>query len=187
MDKRESCHDEPMATYAAFLRGINVGGNKSVPMAELRDLAEGLGYEKVVTYINSGNLVFCATKKPSTLEQELADALQRRFRFSVDVCVRSLAHLRKILASNPYPDGEASKVTVAFLVSPPPAGVQERLAALAKEHEPFTVAGTEIYVHYGQGLGRSELAAKFTKLVGVSTTVRNIRTVEKVVQLASRS
>ena len=52
-----------MTTYAAFLRGINVGGHKKVPMAELRAAAEGLGYADVATYINSGNLVFTATEK----------------------------------------------------------------------------------------------------------------------------
>jgi uncharacterized protein (DUF1697 family) len=172
-----------MTTYAAFLRGINVGGAKKVPMARLRALAEGLGYSEVATYINSGNLVFGSTKKPATLERELASAIKDEFGFSVDVCVRSRAGLTKILAANPYPDGEPSKVTVAFLAARAPAGAADRLATLAKEHEPFTVAGTEVYVHYGQGLGTSELAEKFAKLVGVSATVRNVRTVEKVLAL----
>jgi uncharacterized protein (DUF1697 family) len=172
-----------MTMYAAFLRGINVGGNKSVPMAKLRELAEELGYADVATYINSGNLVFTATKKPAALEKELAKAIQATFGFGVDVCVRSQVQLKKILAANPYPDGDASKVTVAFLASKPPAGVEDRLAALATEHEPFTVAGTEVYVHYGQGLGKSALAEKFAKLVGVSATVRNVRTIEKVLGL----
>ena len=176
-----------MTTYAAFLRGINVGGNKSVPMAKLRELAEGLGYRDVATYINSGNLVLTASKKPATLEKELSQAIQTNLGFGVDVCVRSLAQLKKILAANPYPEGDASKVTVAFLASKPPAGVEARLASMAAEHEPFTVAGTEVYVHYGNGLGKSALAEKFAKLVGVSATVRNVRTIEKVIALASRS
>ena len=176
-----------MTTYAAFLRGINVGGNKSVPMAKLRQLAEDLGYSNVATYINSGNLVFSATRKPAALEKELSKSIQTTFGFDVDVCVRSLAHLKKILAANPYPDGDLSKVTVAFLSATPPAGVEDRLAAQAAEHEPFTVAGTEVYVHYGEGLGKSALAEKFAKLVGVSATVRNVRTIEKVIALASRS
>jgi uncharacterized protein (DUF1697 family) len=172
-----------MTTYAAFLRGINVGGAKKVPMADLRTVAQDLGYTDVATYINSGNLVFASTKKPRTLEKELAAALEDRFGFGVDVCVRSSTQLRKILAANPYPDGEASKVTVAFLASTAPASAAERLAAVAAEHEPFVVAGTEVYVHYGRGLGTSELAAQFAKLVGVSATVRNVGTVTKVLAL----
>ncbi len=176
-----------MTTYAAFLRGINVGGHKKVPMGELRAAAEGLGYGGVATYINSGNLVFTATEKAAALEQQLSAAIETTFGFRVDVCVRSLAQLEKILAANPYPDEDASKVTVAFLASRPAAGLEDRLASLATEDEPFTIAGTEVYVHYGQGLGRSALAEKFTQLAGVSATVRNVRTVEKVIALASRS
>src|SRR5689334_5604818 len=154
-----------MTTYAAFLRGINVGGAKKVPMADLRALAQGLGYSDVASYINSGNLIFTSTKKPATLEKELAAAIQERFGFGVDVCVRSLAQLQRILRANPYPDGDPSKVTVAFLTATAPDGAAAKLAAVAAEHEPFVVAGTEVYVHYGQGLGRSELAERFSKLV----------------------
>jgi uncharacterized protein (DUF1697 family) len=172
-----------MTTYAAFLRGVNLGGAKKVPMADLRALAADLGYTDVATYINSGNVVFTSGKKPRTLEKELAAAIKDRFGFGVDVCVRSSAQLRKILEANPYPEGEPSKVTVAFLASAAPASAADELAAVAAEHEPFTVAGTEVYVHYGQGLGTSELSAQFAKLVGVSATVRNVRTVEKVLAL----
>jgi uncharacterized protein (DUF1697 family) len=169
-----------MTTYAAFLRGINVGGAKKVPMADLRALAQDLGFSGVATYINSGNLIFASPKKPTTLEKELAAATKERFGFGVDVCVRSRAQLERILRANPFPDGDPSKVTIAFLASAAPAGTVDKLAAVAAEHEPFVVAGTEVYVHYGQGLGKSELAERFGKLVGVSTTVRNVRTVEKV-------
>lgn len=169
--------------YAAFLRGINVGGKKKIPMAELRTMATELGYTDVATYINSGNLVFASAKKPATLEKELSTGLKSTFGHSVDVCVRSQVELKKILAANPYPDGDPSKVTVAFLTAAPPAGAADRIAGLAKDHEPFTIAGTVVYVHYANGLGRSELAEKFSKTVGVSATVRNIRTVEKVLGL----
>ena len=128
-------------------------------------------------------------RSPPTLEKELSTGLKSTFGHSVDVCVRSQAELKKILAANPYPDGDPSKVTVAFLTASPPAGAADRIAGLAKDHEPFTIwsgkdgAGTVVYVHYGNGLGRSELAEKFSKTVGVSATVRNIRTVEKVLGL----
>jgi uncharacterized protein (DUF1697 family) len=169
------------------LRGINVGGAKKVPMAELRMMALDLGYTHVATYINSGNLVFSSAKRPRTLEREIARAITERFGFAVDVCVRSRTELERILASNPYPDGDPSQVTIAFLASEAPSGTKDRLATQAAPHEPFTVAGSEIYVHYGQGLGRSELAGRFIALVGVSATVRNVRTVEKVLALASHS
>ena len=53
--------------YAALLRGINVGGNKKIPMAALRELMQGLGYADVVTHLQSGNAVFSSAKQPQTL------------------------------------------------------------------------------------------------------------------------
>ena len=60
-----------MPRYVAFLRGINLGSTNKVSMPRLRELAEGLGYTDVVTYINSGNLVLTATDPAATIEQRL--------------------------------------------------------------------------------------------------------------------
>jgi uncharacterized protein (DUF1697 family) len=54
---------------------------------------------------------------------------------------------------------------------------------IAQDYEPFSFAGQEVYVHYSQGIGRSKLAEKFSAVIGVSSTVRNIRTIEKVLAL----
>ena len=57
------------------------------------------------------------------------------------------------------------------------------MAAVAADHEPFTFSGQEVYVHYSRGLGRSKLAREFSAIVGVSATVRNLRTITKVLDL----
>ena len=75
-------------------------------------------------------------------------------------------------------------MTVAFLAAPPGPAAPDRVQALAAEHEPFVFAGREVYVHYTHGLGKSKLAERFSATVGVSATVRTIRTVDKVVALA---
>jgi uncharacterized protein (DUF1697 family) len=67
----------------------------------------------------------------------------------------------------------------------PARDAKDRVAAIAADYEPFTFAGRQVYVHYSRGLGRSKLAEKFSGIVGVSSTVRNIRTIEKVVELCS--
>jgi uncharacterized protein (DUF1697 family) len=175
-----------MTTYVAFLRGINLGPTNKISMPELRSMAEELGYEGVATYINSGNLVLRTPKQAATVERELAEAITDGFGYRVDVAVRTLAQLEKILAENPYPDGSPSQVTVAFLTKAAPAQAKQKLAAIAADYEPFHFAGKNVYVHYAQGLGRSKLAEKFSSIVGVSSTVRNIRTVEKVVDLCKK-
>jgi uncharacterized protein (DUF1697 family) len=172
-----------VATYIAFLRGVNLGPNNKISMPALRAMAEDLGYTDVGTYINSGNLIISSTKKAATVEREISDAIKKTFGWPIDVTVRTPVQLKKILAENPYPDGSPSQVTVAFLMKTPAANARDKVAAVAADYEPFRFAGQQVYVNYSHGLGRSKLAEKFSDIVGVSSTVRNIRTLEKVLAL----
>jgi uncharacterized protein (DUF1697 family) len=173
-----------VGVYVAFLRGINLGPTNKVSMPELRKMAEELGYTDVATYINSGNLIFTSSKKAAGLQREISAGIARRFGTKTDVAVRTPKQLKKIIDDNPYPDGSPSQVTVAFLTKAAPAGAKEKVAAIATEAEPFTFAGSEVYVHYTNGMGRSKLAEKFSSIIGVSSTVRNLNTVTKVLDLA---
>lgn len=181
---RRHWNDGDVATHVAFLRGINLGPNNKISMPELRTMAEGLGYTDVATYINSGNLIINSPKKAGTVEGEITKAIKDTFGHTIDVTVRSPAQLKKILTENPYPDANPSQVTVAFLTKAPPDDAKDKVAAIAEDYEPFTFAGQQVYVNYSQGMGRSKLAEKFSAIIGVSSTVRNIRTVEKVVALS---
>lgn len=172
-----------MATYVAFLRGVNLGPTNKISMPALRAMAEDLGYADVATYINSGNLILSSPKKADTVEREISKTIEDTFGRPIDVTVRTPAQLKKILAENPYPDGNPSQVTVAFLTKAPAKDAKDKVAAVAKDYEPFTIAGQQVYVNYSQGIGRSKLAEKFSDIIGVSSTVRNIRTVDKVLAL----
>jgi uncharacterized protein (DUF1697 family) len=176
-------NDGDVATYVGFLRGVNLGPNNKISMPELRAMAEDLGYTDVATYINSGNLIISSSKKAATVEREIVNAIKDHFGRPIDVTVRTPAQLKKILAENPYPDGNPSQVTVAFLTKAPGPDAKQKVAAVATDDEPFTIAGQQIYVNYTQGIGKSKLAEKFSAIIGVSSTVRNIRTVEKVLAL----
>ena len=175
-----------MPRYVAFLRGINLGPTNKLSMPRLRELAEGLGYTDVVTYINSGNLILTATDPAATIEQRLHQALADELGRKVDVAVRTPARLATIVAENPFPDGDPSYVTVAFLTKAVPAEAKRRLADVATDQEPYVFSGQEVYVHYSEGQARSKLAARFSDVVGVSATVRTIRTVTKVLELAAK-
>lgn len=173
-----------MARYVAFLRGINLGPSRKVSMPRLRELAVGLGYTDVITYINSGNLVLTAADSASTIERRLAEAITDELGLEVDVAVRTPARLAEIVAENPFPDGDPSQVTVAFLTKAAGPDAKRRVADVATEYEPHVFSGSEVYVHYTRGQGRSKLAAEFSGIVGVSATVRNLRTLTKVLDLA---
>ena len=175
-----------MGTYVAFLRGINLGPKNKIAMPALRELAAGLGYTDVATHINSGNLIFDSSKKAATLEREIAAAITESFGLRIDVAVRTPVQLKKILADNPYPDGNPSEVTVAFLTKAAPASAKAKVATIATEAEPFTFAGQEVYVHYSNGLGTSKLAERFSDIIGVSSTVRNMNSVTKIVALCDK-
>jgi uncharacterized protein (DUF1697 family) len=174
-----------VATYVAFLRGVNLGPNNKISMPALRAMAEDLGYTDVATYINSGNLIISSPKKAATVEREIATAIKDTFGRPIDVAVRTQAQLEKLLAENPYPDGNPSQVAVAFLTKVPAADAKQKVAAVAKDYEPFTFSGQQVYVNYTHGLGRSKLAERFSAIIGVSSTVRNIRTLEKVLALCT--
>ena len=174
-----------MATYVAFLRGVNLGPNNKISMPALRAMAEDIGYTDVATYINSGNLIIGSPKKAATVEGEIAKAIKDTFGRPIDVALRTPAELKKLLAENPYPDGNPSQVTVAFLTKAPAADAKQKVAAVAKDYEPFTFSGQQVYVNYSQGIGKSKLAEKFSAIIGVSSTVRNIRTLEKVLALCT--
>src|SRR5688572_19460641 len=178
--------DGAVDRYVAFLRGINLGPTNKISMPELRAMATDLGYTDVATYINSGNLIFASTKKAAALEREISAGIKERFGTDTDVAVRTPARLRKILADNPYPDGSPSQVTVAFLTKAAPAQAKRRVAEMATDAEPVTFAGSEVYVYYSNGIGKSKLAEKFSSVIGVSSTVRNINTVTKVLALCER-
>jgi uncharacterized protein (DUF1697 family) len=94
--------------YAAFFRGINVGGKHIVPMAELRALFEGAGATEVRSYLQSGNVVFRTAASAARIASAVEAALERRFGFSAPSAIRTRAELAEVLSNNPYlrPDSE---------------------------------------------------------------------------------
>lgn len=128
-----------MIRCAALLRGVNLGGHKRVPMADLRTLlADELGYDDVVTYLASGNAVF------STGERTL-DAVAERIRSGVldrlgvdcAVLLRTADELADVVARNPWPHraGEHKRLHVYYLEGPP-----------AGELDPAATAPDEVVV-----------------------------------------
>lgn len=118
-----------MARHVALLRGVNVGGNNKVPMADLRAALEDAGYGGVRTYIQSGNVLLESRRSGSALEDDVEDVLERRFGFPVLVVARSESQLRAVVAD--APDGFGTEPhryhsDVLFLKAPlAPADVME--------------------------------------------------------------
>jgi uncharacterized protein (DUF1697 family) len=174
-------------TYVALLRGVNLGSRNKVAMADLRGLVEGLGCEDVATYVQSGNVVFkskaAASGLAGRIEKQIADELG----LTVSVVVRSKAQLAKIVAGNPFAkrSDDATKLHVTFLAKKPAAANVKALEPERFPREELRVSGTEVYLHYPDGYGRSKLTnAYLEKKLGVAATNRNWRTVTKLAELA---
>lgn len=175
-----------MTTYAALLRGINVGGHKKVPMGELRQLMAGLGWSDVRTYLQSGNAVF-TTGDPDP-GRRLENALARHFGFEVRVLVRTAEELRTVAAACPYPAAELdpAKLLVLFLEEAPGEGHFDSVDAKTFEPDTFQHVGDAVYCYFPDGMGRSKLPAALDAVrPKVTATGRNWRTVQRLIELAS--
>ena len=176
-----------MARYIAFLRGINVGGNKLVAMARLREVLEDLGYTDVATLLQSGNAVFTASKKPPQVVKDVETAIEREFGFEVKVIVRTRDELAAAIEQNPFDDADAdpSHFLVTFLSGAPAKDGLAHIDPKAYLPDEFHLVGSHIYARFPSGIGTSKLAAALGSLkIGVTPTARNWNTVKKLLALA---
>ncbi|MHA6534492.1 DUF1697 domain-containing protein [Paenibacillus sp. BAC0078] len=177
-----------MNTYIALLKGINVGGNKIIKMQALKAMFESLGYDRVRTYIQSGNVVF---ESGDTDSDALAEIISRQimetFGFDVSVLIRSLEQLETVIAGNPFEifEEEAYKrLYVSFLEKEPSEEALEQLQPYADGADKLIVAGREMYTLYEVSVSKSPLfKVPLEKLLGTSITARNWNTVNKLAAL----
>ncbi|MGD9562965.1 MAG: DUF1697 domain-containing protein [Pyrinomonadaceae bacterium] len=180
--------------YLALPRGINVSGSNMIKMTELKAALEALGFENVVTYINSGNVAFDVSSphvsKGSATEKEFIDkiapVLEKLAGKPISVMVREQAEIKRILLNNPF-DGQFEshkEMHVLFLND----NVTEEAKAFLAENVPpperFAVRGREIYCHLPMGVADSYLGRGiFERKLKIAITARNWRTVEKLADL----
>jgi uncharacterized protein (DUF1697 family) len=177
-----------MNTYIALFRGINVGGRNILPMALLIPLLEGLGCQNVSTYIQSGNAVFRHEENNlQRLSGEIRAAIRARHEIDPDVLLLTVVRLERAMRSNPFPDAETepSKLHLFFLASVPEHPDLDVIESIRATSERFAVKGDVAYLHAPDGIGRSRLAARLEKALGVSGTGRNWRSVCKILDMAS--
>ena len=168
-----------MKTLITLLRAVNVGGTGKMPMADLRSIAEKAGFSEVRTYIQTGNLIFSTSKAPSTAKSMLEEKLAAYAGKPIGVILRTAQEIEDVLEANPFPNAEPSKVGVLFLDGPPPRDTVE--TAKGQTDEEIEVGGSEIFIHYPSGMGRTKL-----RLMAMSEgTTRNINTVRKLAKMAA--
>ncbi|HEV8555038.1 MAG TPA: DUF1697 domain-containing protein [Actinophytocola sp.] len=173
-----------MTRYVALLRGINVGGRAKVPMAGLRATCESVGCTDVLTYIQSGNVALTSPLDPARLRATLEAAIAEQLGVAPVVVIRTHRQLADVVAANPFPT-DPENVHVAFLAEALDKDQSAAAAGLERPHEEIAARGTEVYFHLPNGMGRAKLPELFGRRVKTPATVRNWRTVNKLVEMSA--
>ena len=169
-----------MARYAAFLRGINVGGRKATS-DQLRACFEELGFEDVATFRASGNLVFSSSRKVDAARLE--QGLRKTLGYDVATFLRTAREIEAIAAHDPFDarrlKAAKGKLQVALLPRKPTAKAAKAILALQGDGDLFAVNGRELYWLPSGGLMESAVGMKgITDVLG-SNTVRTKGTIEQ--------
>src|SRR5437762_11718046 len=178
-----------MPIIISILRGINVGQRK-VLMTDLKSLYEKLGFRDVITYIQSGNVIFKTDKKIS--DQKLAEKIEKgifmQYGFDVPVINRTREELNRIILANPFlkiRGIDKSKLHVTFLATEPDQVNSKHARELDYTPDKFIISGTEVFLHIPISYAETKLSNKFFEnKLKVSATTRNWNTVTRLAELA---
>ena len=176
-----------MRKYIALLRGINVGGHKKIKMAELREVLSSNGFQKVQTYIQSGNILFQSEKQtPLELSKNINQLIEESFGFQVPVLVLSAEDLPKILNNNSFEENtEDNHLFFTLLKTPPEPEKISRFKEYQFENEDFYFTEVCVYLCFKGSYRNAKLNNNFIEnKLGVEATTRNLKTMQKLLELS---
>jgi uncharacterized protein (DUF1697 family) len=177
-----------MTVYVAMLRGINVSGHKIIKMDRLRATFEDLGFAKVRTYVQSGNVVFETDNAAAGLSEKIGKKILKEFGFDVPVLTKSARELADIVKRNPFAKDESldeTKWHVTFLADDPPKNALELLQPLAAGGEQVRIVDRAVYLYCPNGYGNTKLTnTTLEKKLGCGATTRNWKTTKTLLEMA---
>ncbi|MEQ9262336.1 MAG: DUF1697 domain-containing protein [Owenweeksia sp.] len=181
-----------MKNYVALLRGINVSGQKKMPMAILRQQLEELGFQNVETYIQSGNVVFRSSENSiSQLAAIIHNMILQEYDFDVPVLVLTATKIKETIENNPFlpeKEGNAKDLYVTFLEGVPEPSHLEKLNIVNSGRDQFMVKENVIYLHCPDGYGRTRLNNNFIEnKLKLKATTRNWKTTLKLLEMVNTS
>ena len=174
-----------MPVYISLLRGINVSGQKKIKMEDLKKLYESLNFSNVLTYIQSGNIIFeCKEEKLNVLSKIIEQGIKEEYNFDVKTLIKKPEDLKKILDKNPF---GAEKVYVTFLFDVPKNIPLNELNNAKQETEQIEIINDIVYFLCPESYGKTKLSNNFleTKLK-IPATTRNWNTVNKLLEMSIR-
>ncbi|GAB1421915.1 DUF1697 domain-containing protein [Anaerolineales bacterium] len=168
-----------MTAYFSFLRAINVGGKHKIKMANLKALYESLGLTGVKTLLQSGNVLFHSDLTATDLQALLETAILETYHYDLKILIRSAAELNNILETNPFTERheDGARKIVFFMEHPLDEADFETLISQYSGSEEIFFQGSELYIYYTEGIGRSKLTNSYIeKRLQQSGTGRNWNT-----------
>jgi uncharacterized protein (DUF1697 family) len=174
--------------YIALLRGINVGGHKKVPMADLRSLLTKSGLENVQTYIQSGNIIFQSSDEDiKALEDSIQKSILNQFGFKVPVLLRTRGDLQKIFDNCPFSEDKKVDSYFTMLSEAPDKDLIAEASQKTYPDEEYVTLNDCIYFYCANGYGKAKFNLNFfERKLKVNATSRNYKTMVKLLSLSQK-
>ena len=163
-------------TWVALLRGINLGSNKRVAMADLRELLEARGYQDVRTHMQSGNALFTAGRTAAaTLERTISSAIKRELGVETVALVRSAAEMAAVVEHNPFAGRrgvDTKQLHAVFLSKAPARATTASIEMDAFAPSEYAFGKRVVYARLPRGVIRSPMP-NWERMLGVRATMRS--------------
>ena len=177
-----------MKKYIALLRGINVSGQKKIKMSELKTILEEIGLKDVLTYIQSGNVIFSSKESSAEkLSVKISSAIKKKFGFGVQVIVLIPDEIERVIKKNPFIKKKKNddKLYLVFLSALPSKANEDKLKTIDYAPEEYLIDGKYIYLFAPNGYGKAKLNNNFFEnKLKVSATTRNWKSVHQLFELS---
>ena len=178
-----------MNTYIVLLKGINVGGHKKVPMAELRELLSKSGFKNVQTYIQSGNIILQSLEKNTQkIEVTIKKAILDSFGFEVSVLVLTRFNLKRIFDDSPFSEEKKKASYFMMLHDTPNDELVKEASEKVYEGEEYKIIKDCIYYYCEKGFGQAKFNVNFfERKLKTFATARNYNTMVKLLSLSAEN
>ena len=171
--------------FIVLLKGINVGGHKKVPMAELRELLAKCGFLNVKTYIQSGNIVLESHENIKNIENTIQKAIESYFGFKVSTIVKTREDLQRIFNNSPFNNEKKKSSYFMMLHNTPNADLVKVASEKVYEGEEYYIVNDCIYFYCANGYGQAKFNANyFERKLETFATSRNYNTMLKLLSLS---
>lgn len=176
-----------MQTYIVLLKGINVGGHKKLPMAELRELLTKTGFFNVRTYIQSGNVILQSSQgNRRDIEDKIQCVLLKHFGFEVSVLAKKKEDLQRIFMHSPFSKEEKKASYFIMLHDTPDADLVQLASEKLYEGEEYKIIKDCIYYFSAKGFGQAKFNVNFfERKLKTFATSRNYNTMLKLLSLST--